>query len=398
MTSNPERLLPATDFSGLYLTQDALSDDDIRTLRRLVELGIGENSRRAIASDLRYISAWSILATGCELPWPPTVDLVLKFIAHHMWSVDERERDAEHGMPEAVAQQMRASGLLKVDGPHAVSTVRRRMSHWRSMCDMRGIDHPFDDPVLRRVLRKAGRALSAPEAPKSKKPVTLEIIERLNSHLLVQCLDMPEDDRHDEALRLAAWRDRALLLLAFNSGGRRRSEVANLRITDLETLDPVPLLGSDGYPVEGRSTPAMAIRLGRTKTSGQDHDQKVHITGEAVDAVKDWIGEGAINVGPLFRSINKWGQVGSSQMSGKAVNLILKKRLSEIGEDATEFSAHGIRSGYLTSAARLGVSLPEAMRQSTHRSAQQATRYFNDSLADRSRAAQIPMLVRRNDN
>lgn len=394
MNFDGKDLVGRGDF-GLLLAKDTLTDDDMRTLRRLVELGIGENSRRAITSDLRYISAWSTIATGSELPWPPTVDLVLKFIAHHMWSVEERERDADHGMPAVVSRDLKAAGLLRVDGPHAVSTVRRRLSHWRSLCDMRGIPHPFDDPVLRRVLRKAGRAHAAPEVPKSMKPVTLEVIERLNLHLLTQCEANAREERQDEAVRLAAWRDRALLMLAFNSGGRRRSEVANLRVADLERLDPVPLIGSDGHPVPGRSTPSMAIRLGRTKTSGQTHDQKVHITGEAVEAVQDWITEGQIAVGALFRPINRWGQVGAGGMTDKAVNLILKKRLAEIGEDAAEFSAHGIRSGYLTSAARLGVSLPEAMRQSTHRSAQQATRYFNDSLADRSRAAQIPMLLRR---
>ena len=34
-------------------------------------------------------------------------------------------------------------------------------------------------------------------------------------------------------------RDRALLLLAFGSGGRRRSEIARLKVDDLEEREPV---------------------------------------------------------------------------------------------------------------------------------------------------------------
>ena len=57
---------------------------------------------------------------------------------------------------------------------------------------------------------------------------------------------------------------------------------------------------------------------------------------------------------------------------------ILKKRCAQAGLDPRTFSAHGLRSGYLTEAARRGVSLQEAMRQSRHRSVQQASSYYNE--------------------
>jgi len=48
-------------------------------------------------------------------------------------------------------------------------------------------------------------------------------------------------------------------------------------------------------------------------------------------------------------------------MTPQAVNWILKRRIALAGLDPKEFSAHGLRAGYLTEAARCGVSLPEAM-------------------------------------
>jgi integrase len=57
--------------------------------------------------------------------------------------------------------------------------------------------------------------------------------------------------------------------------------------------------------------------------------------------------------------------------------------------DPAQYSAHGLRSGYLTQAAREGVPLPEAMQQSQHRSVQQAARYYNEAQIARGRAARL---------
>ena len=70
--------------------------------------------------------------------------------------------------------------------------------------------------------------------------------------------------------------------------------------------------------------------------------------------------------------------------------MILKRRIAEAGLVAPMlFSAHGLRSGYLTETARRGISLPEAMQQSQHRSVQQASRYYNESERQLGRAARL---------
>ena len=57
-------------------------------------------------------------------------------------------------------------------------------------------------------------------------------------------------------------RDRALLLVAFASGGRRRSEVARLRVEQLIPQDPVPAQPED--PDSPQLT-CVAVQLGRKK-------------------------------------------------------------------------------------------------------------------------------------
>lgn len=55
----------------------------------------------------------------------------------------------------------------------------------------------------------------------------------------------------------------------------------------------------------------------------------------------------------------------------------------------SDYSAHGLRSGFLTEAALRNVSLLEAIDQSRHRSMQQAGSYYNDALRKTGLAARL---------
>jgi hypothetical protein len=48
---------------------ELLTDDDVATLKHLAQEGMGENTLRALASDLAYLEAWAAAATGAPLPW-----------------------------------------------------------------------------------------------------------------------------------------------------------------------------------------------------------------------------------------------------------------------------------------------------------------------------------------
>ncbi len=106
-------------------------------------------------------------------------------------------------------------------------------------------------------------------------------------------------------------------------------------------------------------------------------------------ALRAWLTASGITAGPLFRAIDQWGNVGRKALTPQAVNLIVKKRAALAGLDPDSVSAHGLRSGYLTEAARQGVPLTEAMAQSQHRSVQQAARYYNDAERKMGRAARL---------
>lgn len=185
----------------------------------------GENTPRALTSDLAYLEAWSRAATGSLLPFPAPEALLLKFVAHHLWRPQQREIDPSHGMPADVEEELRQRGFLRVSGPHAPATVRRRLANWSTLTRWRGLEGAFSSPAVKSTIRLAVRAINRPRARKSANAITADILTKL----LVTC---SEGD-------LADIRDRAILMVAFASGGRRRSEIAGLRTDQLVKQAPV---------------------------------------------------------------------------------------------------------------------------------------------------------------
>ena len=347
---------------------ELLTDQDIETLRHLVNEGMGENTLRALTSDLAYLQAWSLAATGASLPWPAPEALALKFVAHHLWQPEQRDIDPHHGMPADVEQSLREQGFLRSPGPHAPDTVRRRIASWSTLTKWRGLSGVFSSPSLKSAISLAVRATPRPTKRKSAKAVTGDVLTKL----LATC---GTDSQRDI-------RDRAILMVAFASGGRRRSEIAGLRREQLSVEPPITVEG-------GPPLPSLAIHLGRTKTSGSEHDEVVYLTGRPVDALNAWLAAGRIESGSIFRKIDRWGNVSKRALEPSAVNQIVKQRAALAGLDSGEFSAHGLRSGYLTEAANRGIPLPEAMEQSRHRSVQQASSYYNNATRRTGRAARL---------
>ncbi|PYE22651.1 phage integrase family protein [Rhizobium sp. PP-CC-3A-592] len=347
---------------------ELLTDQDVETLRHLVNEGMGANTLRALTSDLAYLQAWSLATTGTSIPWPAPEASLLNFVAHHLWQPEQRDIDPQHGMPADVEQSLREQRFLRSSGPHAPDTVRRRLASWSTLTKWRGLTGAFSSPSLKSAIRLAVRATPRPRKSKSAKAVTGDVLAKM----LVTCATGSLPDL----------RDQAILMVAFASGGRGRSEVAGLRVEQLTAEPPVPV--ESGSPL-----PSLSIHLGRTKTSGADQDEVVYLTGRPVDALNAWLAATRIKTGSIFRKIDRWGNLSQRALEPGAINQIVKSRAALAGLDPEAFSAHGLRSGYLTEAASRGIPLPEAMEQSRHRSVQQASSYYNNATRRSGRAARL---------
>ncbi len=145
---------------------------------------------------------------------------------------------------------------------------------------------------------------------------------------------------------LAGKRDRALLVLGFALMARR-SELAALRIGDVRFTD-------NGLTV--------LIRTSKTDQDAMGAEVNipvgVHPDTDPVRVVRAWLAalaELGGTDGPLLRRINRWGQLQPDGMSGAAVNEAVQRLAAAANlEGAADFTAHGLRAGGPTEAAKAG--------------------------------------------
>jgi integrase len=177
--------------------------------------------------------------------------VALRFILDHAQDLTTKK-----GPAQDAAMELIAIGLRRELTCPAPATLDRRIASWQAFHRMRNLPSPFSTPLVQQTRQRARRANARPRVPKSPKPVTHDILEAL----LASC-----DDSH------RGIRDRAMLMLALASGGRRRSEVTALNVEDI---------GRDDFKAKG----LLWIRLLETKTTKKDQAPRLPMKGRAARA------------------------------------------------------------------------------------------------------------------
>jgi integrase len=226
--------------------------------------------------------------------------------------------------------------------------------------------NPCADSVVRELLAMTRRAYAKRgERPQKKAALTRDPLQAV----LSTC---------DESLR--GKRDRALLLFAWSSGGRRRSEVAR---ADMRFLVP---LGDEGFMYE--------LTHSKTNQAGVDAPENHKpVVGEAARALKEWLQASGINEGAIFRRIRS-GEHVAEPLSGGAVRDIVRRRCALAGVRG-DFSAHSLRSGFVTEAQRQDVPIAETMALTGHRTVQSVIGYARSTSANKAALQLVSSLEQR---
>ena len=196
---------------------------------------------------------------------------------------------AEHGVAALPASPELVAAFLAAPGTGRAA-LARRLAAIDHQHRQRGLSPPGAEPSVRAVLRQARR--TAPRRTGVTAP---------DAAMLTR---MAETCRGD----LASQRDRALLLLL--AAGLVRAAIVALQAEQLRFTEPGVewrVGGSDGLErtLLPRSASAAAC---------------------PVRAVEDWLRVSATRYGPVFRKVNRWGQLEHAALGVDTVRLILARR------------------------------------------------------------------------
>jgi site-specific recombinase XerD len=226
------------------------------------------------------------------------------------------------------------------------STVHRRISALSVVFQAAEVDNAARGPLVQTTLAGIRRTFGV--ASRQVAPVLVEDLRAM-----VEAL--PDS--------LAGTRDRALLLVGF-SAALRRSELVALNGDDL---------------VEVSQGMVITIRRSKSDQDGVGRDIAVPFGSRSttcpVRALREWRDAADLSDGPLFRSIDRHGNIGE-RLTAASVALIVKRCAERVGLDSAAYSGHSLRAGLATSAAAADVSERVIAETTGHRSMQTLRRYI----------------------
>ncbi len=218
----------------------------------------------------------------------------------------------------------------------------------------------FDPPTATTIVRKrvAGIRRSRPALPKRKAPMTIERIDAAVDQL---------------GGSLFALQRKALLMLGF-TGGFRRSELVGLDVRP----------GGQGTGYIEFTAEGLDVVLTKSKTDQEGKGRRIAIPYRRdrarcpVRMVRDWLLEANIESGPIFRRIEEEG-VTNDRLRPSAVNRAVKWAARRCGLYASDFGAHSLRAGFVTSAAKHGASISAIQSTTGHARVETVWSYVRES-------------------
>lgn len=343
---------------GPALQPEALSDLTRDAVHELLREGESQNTLASYRAALRYWAAWYGLRYGIAIALPLPVACVVQFVVDHVQRTTPQGLVCE--LPDSIDSALVAQGYKGKLGPMAHNTLVHRMAVMSKAHQLRKLTNPCQDAQVRELLSRTRKAYAKRGAlPRKKSALTKDPLQAV----LATC---------DASLR--GKRDRALLLFAWASGGRRRSEVAAADMQDLRRIAPAEFV--------------YTLAHSKTNQSGRERPENHKpVLGAAGAALQDWLQTSGIVQGRIFRRILKGGHLGGL-MSPAAVRTIVQERCALAGIEG-DFSAHSLRSGFVTEAGRQDVSLADTMALTGHLSIPTVMGYYRAESTVLNRGARL---------
>ncbi len=324
--------------------------NDIRDQRidQIRRDGTAQNTVLAYNKDLKYFWAWAAIAKGIQEDYPIDTRIIEDFVLDHV-----------EGLKPEIDAAMITGGFKATAGKHAVTTVYRRLKALAWFHKINDMPNPLQDQTIRSIISSAKRVESkAGRVPRRSNAITKPILDKMIKKINIRSL----------AGKLA----RAVLEFGFYTGGRRRSEIAGAQYRFLTSIP------GGGY----------TYLLHRCKTDQAGKGELKILRAAHAKSLKLWIDAAGIRNGYLFRRIKNC-KVTDDPIDPSKVNKIIKRYAEIIGEDPTQFSAHGLRRGFITHCGRLGIPLFDVMKLTGHKKVDTVMVYYEQGQISNNPATKL---------
>jgi Site-specific recombinase XerD len=239
----------------------------------------------------------------------------------------------------------------------SVNTLRQRLAGLAAWHLDQGFPDPTKAPHVKKVLK--GIAELHPVVQKQAKPIQLDQLTHLvNSFDRFIKIGSPKE-------ALQSTRDKALLLIGFWRAFRS-DELARLCVEH----------------IQADSGKGMEIFVPRSKGDhsrlGRRYKAPALQQLCPVEAYLDWMSAAQIKSGPVFRSINRWGQISDDALHPASIIGIIKQCCTRADiDEANLFSSHSLRRGFATWANAQGWDTKSLMEYVGWKDVQSAMRYID---------------------
>lgn len=277
-----------------------------------------ENTYKAYRAGVHHFAKWS----GLSFPFPATPEFVGAYLAAH-------------------ANQLAITTLEQ--RLHAISFAHRALA----------MPDPTKSDYVKAVLKgiKRDRAKRGTHEQQQAPAFSLTAFRAMVDAI--------------QREKLADLRDRAYLLVGLY-GAFRQSEMTGLTVEQLVETDQ-----------------GIAVRMGRVKQDQEGRHKYVKALPYVkasdycpVTALNAWLNAAGITEGPVFRGVNRHGQVSNRPLSHTATNDIIKKRArAALLPNADQYSGHSLRASFVTIMRDMQVPDTLIARQTHHRNLQMMTVY-----------------------
>ena len=317
-------------------------------MRKEATESVGEVLRTSLAVNTRraYRAGWERFTAYCKARGREPMNAEPADVADFLVRLASRPRS-----PKATT---------RAGEPLAPASIRICLAAINRRFRERDTDSPASHPRVAAVLQALRRRSEGPGRQ----------VKALREHEIARILKHCDVLARRGGYRLIATRDAALVAVGF-AGALRRSEICGLRFGDVEFL---------GGPEE---TGGMYLRIRRSKTDQYGTGQRIAIPDgkliRPVSRLRRWLAWSGIEGGPVFQTMRRGGRLQGRALCHSDTPRLVKRYVSAIGLDPTDYSAHSLRAGFVTSAAAHHARLDKIMEVTRHKSSDMVLRYIRQA-------------------